>query len=712
MSKTAEEIGLIVGGVLIAGAAAFLGPLGPLAWGLSGAQAGLLAGLGASAALSGVGLLIRPTPASTATGNSIGFQNGDSPRRVIYGQFQTAGVLTYSSFPPSQNLQSTNQYLHLIYTLAGHEISSFDAVSINGTVYNFATSDTLGDIIPSGGTPGFWSIDPQGGNPLDFYWEHMDFEFDFGRNNDAQPFPMLAAADSTWTSACVQQGCAKVHVRLRYDSGITSLFPSGQIPNIQFLVTGKKLIDPRNLSVWLPSLGYSQYSWIADDFDVIWVKQTAGTGTSGTVRPNFEANDTPGTTLTDNTVTWRSSGLDMTVISEGTDNSPQGHLVNGRLVNDAWNVAIGYAQFGIIEAPLGYLQQATINAATGGSQEPDFAKFQGGTTTDGSQVWACLGRSWHATNSSNPALIVNDYLQDTDAGLGVPVASIDSSATIAAANICEEATLIIWNADGTQVYENLYNCDGMFDQSSNRGDVLSSLCASMAGYPVPPGDLWRIFAGSYQTPTVALTDADMRDGIKGDFRLSRREVANGVKGNYIPGYLPSNPPAGLSLNQVPPIWTSQNFPSIQANGLAGKPDYLNSEDGGQVIWQDIQLDFVTSVWQAQRLAMITLLRLRFQQTLTLQCKLTAFQLEAGDTFSFTHLRWGLLAQIFEVTQWGMVLDTKGGSPDAKDAAPALGVDLVARQTDPSIYEFVAPSSPSDFGWYSTFGITGIFSGNE
>jgi hypothetical protein len=708
MSKTAEEIGLIVGGLAVGGIAG-LAYYGLLSFGLSGAQFVAIAGLGASTALAGVGIALRPTPKGVGTGNSISFQNGDSPRRGIYGQFQTAGVLTYASFPPSQNVLTTNQYLHLVYTLTGHEISSFDAVSINGTVYNFATSDTLGDIIPSG--TGYWAVDPQGGNPMDFYDKHMFFEFDFGRDSTAQPFPELAASDSTWTSACVQRGCAKVHVWLRYDSGITALYPSGQIPNIQFLVTGKKLIDPRNGITWLPSLGYSKYAYIVDGAGRVWVQMNTS-GISGTTSPAFSASSYP-TTETDNTCSWTTYGYGQTQISEGVDNSPQGHLVNGRLVNDAWAAGSGpYPTDYIIEAPLGYLQMATASSGPSGSTEPAFAKFQGGTTTDGGTTWTCLGRSWHATNSSNPALIVNDYLQDTDAGLGVPVASIDSSATIAAANLCEEQVVIIWNADNSVVEENTYACNGMFDQSSNRGDVLSSLCASMAGYCVPPGDLWRIFAGGYQVPTIALGDADMRDGIKGDFRLSRREVANSIKGNYIPNYLPSNPPAGLSLNQVPPIWTSQNFPSIQANGLAGKPNYLNSEDGGQVIWQDIQLDFVTSVWQAQRLAMITLLRLRFQQTLTLPCKLTAFQLEAGDTFAFTHLRWGILGQTFEVTQWSMVLDTKGGSPDAKDAAPALGVDIVARQTDPSIYEFVAPSSPSDFGFYSPYGVTGIMTGVE
>ena len=173
----------------------------------------------------------------------------------------------------------------------------------------------------------------------------------------------------------------------------------------------------------------------------------------------------------------------------------------------------------------------------------------------------------------------------------------------------------------------------------------------MAGYAIPPGDLWHIQAGGYVTPTISLGDNDFRDSIKGDFRLSRRDAANGIKGTYVPGYLPSNSPAALSLNQVPPTWASTNYPPWQSAAFI-------AEDGGQIIWQDVDFDFVTSLWQAQRLAKIELMRKRFQQSFTLPCKLSAFQLEAGDTFYFTHSRWGIVSQVCEVVQTSLVLTTQ------------------------------------------------------
>ena len=180
MSKTFEEVGLIVGGLALAVAA---GPVGILALQGNVAVFQAMVGIGLSSTLAGIGIALRPTPRGVGTGNSISFQSGDAPRRVIYGQFQTAGVLTYASFPPSQNLAANNQYLHLIYTLCGHEITSFDGISVNGSPYNFGPSTSgYGDIVPSSGPNYYWVIAP-GGTFWELYWQHMFFEFDFGRPN-------------------------------------------------------------------------------------------------------------------------------------------------------------------------------------------------------------------------------------------------------------------------------------------------------------------------------------------------------------------------------------------------------------------------------------------------------------------------------------------------------------------------------------------------
>jgi hypothetical protein len=100
MSKTIEAIGLIIGGLALA---VLSGPIGIIALQGSLEAFHAMLGLGLTTALAGVGLALRQTPQTVGTANSINFSGGVSPRRQIYGQFQTAGVLTYASFPPAEN---------------------------------------------------------------------------------------------------------------------------------------------------------------------------------------------------------------------------------------------------------------------------------------------------------------------------------------------------------------------------------------------------------------------------------------------------------------------------------------------------------------------------------------------------------------------------------------------------------------------------------
>jgi len=248
-----------------------------------------------------------------------------------------------------------------------------------------------------------------------------------------------------------------------------------------------------------------------------------------------------------------------------------------------------------------------------------------------------------------------------------------------------------------EVQENLYGCNGVFDHSAARGDVLKSLIGSMAGTVIPPGDLWHVFAGAYNPPTTILTDADLRDSIKGDFRVSRRDICNGVKGTFIPSYLPTN-----QTQAQPSAWRWTDFPPYQGNGLLGHPNYI-AEDGGAIIWKEARFGFTTSIWMVQRLAKIVLQLLRFQISLHLPCKLTAFPVQAGDTITFIHARWAALANppptTFFVTQSTLVIENSEG-------VPTLAVDLVLRETDPSIYTFTAPSSPTNQGEYSSYGSLG------
>jgi hypothetical protein len=258
--------------------------------------------------------------------------------------------------------------------------------------------------------------------------------------------------------------------------------------------------------------------------------------------------------------------------------------------------------------------------------------------------------------SNNPALCLRDWLTDTRYGMAADAETIDDDYVTAAANICDEDVDL--KAGGTQ---KCYTCDGAFDASEQRGDVINGILSSMAGMCVPPGNAWRMYAGAWRTPVFELTDDDLRGAIKMDTKVSRRDLANTITGVYVS---PDN------------NWQPSDFPPYQdADALA---------DDGEYIATDIQLGFTTNGIRAQRLAKIKLEKIRRQKNLVLACKLKALELQPGDTVEFTHDRFGFDAKTFEVLQTSLVQDN---SSDNKSLV--VGVDLVLKEADSDIYAWDA-----------------------
>lgn len=328
----------------------------------------------------------------------------------------------------------------------------------------------------------------------------------------------------------------------------------------------------------------------------------------------------------------------------------------------------------------------TVNGQEGlltGASVPAWSHVVGTYTADGgyAQAWLNLGPIPSADiTASNPALAVYDYLTATDYGMRAAPSTIDLSTVNAAANICQAEQLLLPNS--TTEYP--YSCDGMFAEGENRGTILKALCESMAGFYVQPGDLWRIYAGAWTPPFLTLTDADLRAPIKGDFRFSRRDVCNTVRGKFFASFLPVAPNSPWAHGTLVPLWQQTDFPPYQGDGLDGRPNWV-AEDGGQVVYDDITLGFTTSIWMAQRIAKVLLQRKRFQVTLHLGCKLSAYQAQPGDVLTFIHTRWASLSPpaptSYFVQQVTLLMEA------GKKGEPTLAVDLILRQTDASIYSF-------------------------
>ena len=171
-----------------------------------------------------------------------------------------------------------------------------------------------------------------------------------------------------------------------------------------------------------------------------------------------------GGTVSDGTCLWKNclfpiyaAGSGQTLLNNVTSNKlggPGGTI----LIADAWQGGLGYLANTVIEAPIGMLQMATTVGVSGQSRPsfPTGPNALGVVTPDGTMAWTCLGRSKFATclpdndgtqntgGFSNPALCIADYLQTPKnqfgLGAGFTLDSIDT--VIAAANICDEPTVI------------------------------------------------------------------------------------------------------------------------------------------------------------------------------------------------------------------------------------------------------------------------------
>ena len=143
-----------------------------------------------------------------------------SARTVAYGRSRVSGTIVYMS-----TTGSTNQYLHIVVALAGHEIEEIEEIYFNDELVPL---DPINTNQPTGFYAGVARVNKHLGEP--------------GQTADSDLVTdTTALVDGQWTSDHKLSGIAYVYVRLTWD---TEKYPSG-IPNISAVIKGKKVLDTR-----------------------------------------------------------------------------------------------------------------------------------------------------------------------------------------------------------------------------------------------------------------------------------------------------------------------------------------------------------------------------------------------------------------------------------------------------------------------------------
>ena len=173
---------------------------------------------------------------NTAANRSQMVKQAITNRRQIYGQSKVSGPLIF------MHTTSSDDILHIIVAIAGHEIEGYDAWFINDDEVFLDGDPTTGLRTVTGGE----------------YSGDIKIQAFTGTDDQTAVAQLLSEASDKWTSDHRLRGTAYFYARLDHN---TTDFPQG-IPQIRCIVRGKKIFDPRNSTTSYsdnPSLCFLNY---------------------------------------------------------------------------------------------------------------------------------------------------------------------------------------------------------------------------------------------------------------------------------------------------------------------------------------------------------------------------------------------------------------------------------------------------------------------
>lgn len=254
--------------------------------------------------------------------------------------------------------------------------------------------------------------------------------------------------------------------------------------------------------------------------------------------------------------------------------------------------------------------------------------------------------------TDNAALIWADYvtMNPKDGGPGYTYNDIDIPLLIEAANDCDE--LVTLAAGGT---EKRYTINGYFPLSSAYGHnrVVQDMELAMAGRSVLVGGKLKLFTGKWREPVKTLGIDNFRSNLKVQAKPNFEKTFNRVKGLYL------SPENNWELSEYPPITNST---------------YATAD--GAERWEEIDLIFVSSGSQAQRIAKIKLEEGRQWITISGEFDTSTLALTACDIVLINYERYGWEEKAFEIISLDPVI-----------SGPKITTTLLLKETAEAIYDW-------------------------
>ena len=352
--------------------------------------------------------------------------------------------------------------------------------------------------------------------------------------------------------------------------------------------------------------------------------------------------------------------------------------------------------------------------------------------------------------TDNWALHVADHIRDPLAGFNDRY--INEDQLIAAANICDEAVAVA----SQNTTEKRWVLSASYDTSMSAGSILQKMQDVAAGRVRHIGGEWHIFPGAWRGPSFAFGKESLCGAVQSAPVLGIDELCNRITGTYTAPNYPYNVAGnqydrngfyeGQTQNNWPFAWQPTDFPMYardQLHGYASAQD-LNQDSGVQDAWavgqtwheddavthngaiwkstidgntseplagssswvngaqylsMDLNLDWVISVTQAQRLAKIKLMRSRFQGRYKLPMFLASYSMQPLDVMNMTLPEFGWADKVLEID-----MPVLQAVRNDENGPPALQVMVPVAETDPTVYAWSvneeltvgsAPATPSN-----------------
>ena len=266
---------------------------------------------------------------------------------------------------------------------------------------------------------------------------------------------------------------------------------------------------------------------------------------------------------------------------------------------------------------------------------------------------------------SNPALIIRDFLFDTEYGIKAEASELNDTTNAggfaSAANTCDQNVTL---ADGSTT-ERRYTANGFTNYSANGEGVLEALLSSMAGKMSYVNGQFNVFAGASQSPSLTITDDDLLAPLSLSTNTSTGDLYNSIKPIYV----------DASLD-----YTSVDAEVYRDSTMLNADTPSGESTANYVKQMETQLPFTVTDTMAQRLGRIALKSQRQGASTSVLVSLKFMQLQPNDWVYFTNERLGYTQKIFEVLSTNMEVIQDG-------EVPVLATRLSIREIEAAVFNF-------------------------